>query len=416
MKLSRLLAVLMALLFLALTAQADTWYVYTENGKTLNLRSPANKAVIGNIPYGTRLETDNQLSTETAAYVTWAGFSGFVNWSGLVKDPPPERDGRRTPPQATPIPQTETLLPTDGEGVITLQALGAYIEYTSKKAGKYSAVSFDKPVKVKITADVPRNKTIEYWVIDGIRYDFKPKVPTSFTLENVTDNMIVEAVIKGKTTQTLFSADAIQQIRTGDTLEVKTVNAKLSHVKKDLTASGGWITNFDFTEDYTNKATKKKEAGGQVTVRIKATVPKGKKINYWKFDSVKIDFDKAVTEMVVHMLNVSKTYEPVFGTTASKTSTNSEQQPVQEYFTVTCKGCTFSGGGHTNATSGQVPAGSQIKVTNKTGSQVKAWRINGVVRAKTVNHPVDGEQRVNITANSITLTVNWNSTIVCTGE
>ena len=52
MKLTRVMALLLMFILLTVNAQAATWYVYTPNGKTLNLRSPANNAVIGNIPNG----------------------------------------------------------------------------------------------------------------------------------------------------------------------------------------------------------------------------------------------------------------------------------------------------------------------------------------------------------------------------
>ena len=98
MKLSRLLALLLVFVLLAAGAQASTWYVYTSNGKTLNLRSPVNNAVIGNIPYGTQLEVDDLLSNQTAAYVNWAGKAGFVKWNFLVKDPPPSANGTKPAP------------------------------------------------------------------------------------------------------------------------------------------------------------------------------------------------------------------------------------------------------------------------------------------------------------------------------
>ena len=325
MKLTRLLALLVLLMLLTASAQAETWYVYTPNGKTLNLRSPINNAVIGNIPFGTRLETDDLMSTQTAAYVTWGGQSGFVKWSFLVKDPP---YGTKTTaqPQVTPTPKPEYMLPTDGDGLVTIQAYGAYLEYNSNKnKGQFSAISYDTPVKLKVTADVPKGKSIDYWVIDGVRYDFKSRVPTSFTIDNATDNMIVEAVLKNSASLTELSEAVIQQIRTGETLLVNTIHAKLAHVRDDLKGAGGWMTSFNFTDDYMNKATKRLETGGQVTVRVKASIPKGKKISYWKFDDVKIDFDKNVTEMIVYNLNVSKTYEPIF----IKTKTSTTRPPLQ---------------------------------------------------------------------------------------
>ncbi len=80
-----------AFLFVFATASADTWYVYTQNGKTLNLRSEYTNEVIGHIPYGTALEPDMSRSTASQAYVTYKNISGYVKWSFLQRNQPVSR-------------------------------------------------------------------------------------------------------------------------------------------------------------------------------------------------------------------------------------------------------------------------------------------------------------------------------------
>ena len=89
----------------SLAALAETYYVYTENGKTLNLRSATDNKVIANIPYGTELEPDEELSTESAAYVTYKGESGYVKWKYLVKEKPASRKKTAVTPEPTAMPQ-----------------------------------------------------------------------------------------------------------------------------------------------------------------------------------------------------------------------------------------------------------------------------------------------------------------------
>ena len=395
------------LVCIAVAAHASTWYVYTENGLTLNLRSPEDNSVIGHIPYGTKLEADDGLSTELAAYVSYGGKSGYVKWAFLVKDPPPAKSkssGKTAAqPKATPAPKDN--LPAAGEGAVTIRAVGCAIRYAEDKNGtEYSAISYETPCKLVIDA----GSRPEYWVIDGVRYDFEYYVPASFTLDEAAHSMTVEAVFGGDS-ETLLSAEAIQAARTGEQLLVKTIRAKMCHLTAKDYGKGGWMTEFDFTSDYRNKATEKQEKGGQVTVRVRAAIPDGKKISYWKFDEAKLDFDTDVTQFIVRTLNVSKVYEPVFG--AAKTTTNKT-----EYYNVTCKGCTFSGGGYTNATSGKVPAGTQITVTNKTGSGlVQRWEINGTTLLATVGMPGVGREKVIVTNNTITRTINKDTTIQCWG-
>ena len=407
----RILSILLiaVLALLSVSAQASTWYVATANKKTASLRDPATNAVVRNIPYGTALEVDDQRSNETSAYVTWGGKSGFVRRDQLSETPPADSAAAISDPNAAG--QTQTMLPTAGSGAVTIQAIGAYLEYNSgKDKGKYSAISYDTPVKLRVTANVPKGRSIDYWVIDGVRYDFKSKVPTSFTIDKAADNMIVEPVLKGGTSLTLLSLDAIRQTRTGLKLIVDTIHAKLAHVRDDLKGAGGWLTEFDFTDDYQNRATKKTEEGGQVTVRVRASVPKGKTISYWKFDDVRLDFDKNVTEMVVHTLNVSKTYEPVFGSTKK---TERDEPPAEDvYYNVTCIKCRFSGGGYSGATSGKVKAGTRITVTADCSGS--GWKVNGSDVMEVHNRIVDGKKtpvKEYSTRASITREINKNTTI-----
>ena len=94
-------ALALALVVGCCAACAETFYVYTENGKTLNLRSATDNKVIANIPYGTALEPDDALSTETAAYVTYKGESGYVKWKYLVREKPAARKKTASTPEPT---------------------------------------------------------------------------------------------------------------------------------------------------------------------------------------------------------------------------------------------------------------------------------------------------------------------------
>lgn len=68
----------LVLISLCASALAETWYVKTPNGKTVNMRDDRTGQVIGHIPYGTAVVSDDGESTELAAYVTYKGVSGYV--------------------------------------------------------------------------------------------------------------------------------------------------------------------------------------------------------------------------------------------------------------------------------------------------------------------------------------------------
>ena len=319
-RLCALLLTALLLLGLVPVSFADTYYVYTENGKTLNLRSVVDNSVIGHIPYGTKLETDNNLSTEKAAYVTYKGVSGYVKWEFLVKNPPKPRNtssSSASQPPADFDPDSE-----DGWGDITIRVIGGNVAYRSSGEA-FGAISYDEPVPLTVKAD----KKPAYWVINGVRYDFEPYIPSGFALDNAWQSMTIEAVPKGGKSETLLSKEEIQEARTDETLIVQTIRSKLCHLNAKDYGSGGWITQFDFTEDYTNRATKKKEQGGQMTFRVRATLNKNQKISYWLFDEAKLDFNTNVTQFVVRTLNTSKTYEPVISGSAAAEKPSPTERP-----------------------------------------------------------------------------------------
>ena len=429
----RFFALFLILVFLipALPVQAETWYVYTKNGKTLNLRDEHTNKVIGNIPYGTALEPDMNKSTEVSAYVTYKGVSGFAKWEFLQREKPKARV-RAT---ATPRPDASGTrydggsagTPYQGQaqtGGYEISALGAYIQFAgSDKKGtgeKWETLRVSGSDNVVITADVPKGKKIDYWVINGVRYEFNETVKT-IRLTKADSDFEFEVVYTNSDSRTLISPQSIQDARTGETLEIRTINAQLCHIKGKNYGAGGWLKSFDFTDDYTNRASGEWEKGGQVTAKVKAVIPKNQKVRGWKFNETELYPNITVTNFIVRTLNAAMTYEPIFAaqTTAKKTSTKAPNPPLQKetFYTVTCKGCTFSGGGYSGATSGKVPAGTKITVKTSYSGGVSRWTVNGSVLTTSVRRKL-GMRYVVVkeesTKDSFTRTINQDTTIVCT--
>lgn len=298
-----------------------------------------------------------------------------------------DRSGNRinsnaTAPAATPAPPADdeevTFELAEGEKI--LRAIGCVIHFVDKdgniKGDSFTELNFgeeyyntltrktvtDGSVDVKISAEIPKGKKVAYWVINGAKYTFNNEVK-SFTLREVPYGMVIEAVHSGQTAQTLPTAEAIQQQRTGETLLVETKSARMSHVNDKNKASSGSFTEFGFTDDFTNNATGKTEQGGRVTVRVAASIPEDKLVTYWRFNGARLNFNSDVTAFVVENLAESMLYQPVFYT---KTT------PAPEY-SISCKNCTFSGGGYTNAKSGTVPYGTKITITPGGNSYLGWW-------------------------------------------
>ena len=302
MKYNRLIAfILVLIMLLCIGAAAETYRVETPNKGTLNLRSVKDNSIIGRIPNGTLLEPDPEKSTESAAYVTYNGKSGYAKWEFLKRV------------ETNDVSE----LPTGGDGDWFVGAIGAYIqpELEGDAFGEqFGSYSCDSDQQLMITAD----KKPAYWVINGVRYDFEFDVPRSIVISGVEEDMTIEAVPKGTLPLTLLSAEDIQKYLTGDTLIAEAIHAKLCYINDKDYGAGGWYDTIDFTKEHKNLATNKKEPGGQLTARVRATIPKNKMISYWKFDGLMIDFETNVTQFIVRGLNVSKTYEPVFEGTISK--------------------------------------------------------------------------------------------------
>ena len=270
-------------------------------------------------------------------------------------------------PTETPVPATETdieeteLLPEDeeeeeepevtadpGDGRLIVKAVNCTLSADGYSSSEEIDFTDKGTVTVKVTC-----KGAAYWVIDGVRYDFSSS-PSTLTFTKLNRSMTIEAVKKGKKATTQTSAEDIQAARDGSTLKVTAKTASLCFLTSSSANKGGWFSSFDFTEDYTNKATKKTETGGRITFRVKAATTYGKGTGSWKFNGVKVTFNTNVTTFKVTNLYYSMKYEAT-------------QYDLARY-TVSCTNCTFSDAEHTNCSyASDVPMGTTIKLTPTTG-------------------------------------------------
>ncbi len=315
----RIVALLLcAALMLSLSqALADTYYIVTEDGSPLSLRDEATNEVLVSIPYGVPVVPDPYKSTDLCAYVTYSGYSGLVLWRYLTHTAPAlAPDTGNTVPAATDAPK----LP---EGTYALTAVGALIKHAGTKEAGVTSMTVTKEDNVTFTAQIPKNAKITYWVINGVRYDFL-KTVRILRMTKFDSSYTVEVVYSSTQPQTLLSPEAIQGGRTGETLEVTTKNCRISHVKGDFKPAGSWMRSFDFTTDYTNKASGNSEKGGQLSIRVRAdntgsqkapagTVVTKKTIRGWRFNQTEVFPNVEVTAFNVRTLNVSMYYEPLYG-------------------------------------------------------------------------------------------------------
>ena len=389
------------------TAASETLYVKTDIESPLSLRDASTNEVLTTIPAGTSLEPDGTRSTDLFAYVTYGGYSGYVLWNYLTRTAPagaaqPETAAAPDPGQA----------PETAAGTYTLKAVGAVIQRAERRNKPTGEEMTETAVTAEdsfiVTAKAPKGKKIDYWVINGVKYDFLRNVKW-MNITAFDRSWTIEVVYKKAEPETLRSPEEIQAARTGATLIAEVKNGELCHIKSGTKGGGGWITSFDFTNDYSNRATETMEKGGQLTAKIRAKIPKGKKVAGWKLDRTEFYPATEVSDFVVRTLDTSMTYEPIFSgkaatPTPKPTATPRPKEtkaptPTPEiiYYTVTCTGCTFSGGGYSGATSGKVPKGTKITV-KANWSEVSYWTVNG--------------SSLSEYNKTITRTINSNTTIV----
>ena len=384
-------------------AQADTYYVKSD--APLSLRDENTNEVLITIPSGTALTPVGEKCTDICAYVSYGGYSGLVLWNYLTRTAPDQ--AVNTPTQVTVPEQAATGTAPTTEGPMTLQAVNAVIQRANSKNKAEGAEMTEVIVTAEdnliITARVPKGKKIDYWVINGVRYDFLHTI-SSLRLTNFDQSWIFEVVFKKTDSATLHSPEEIQASRTDETLLCKVINGELCHLKSETKGGGGWITEFDFTVDYNNRATGIREQGGQLSAKIRAVIPKNKKIVGWKFDETEIyNIGATVNQFIVNTLDTSMTYEPIFGKAAAAKVTNPPSTttvttpPATEvqYVTVKCVNCKITGGGY-SGTSAKVPVGTKITVTADENSSEVDWYVNG-------SHSNEGR--------SITRTIKVNTTI-----
>ncbi len=331
---------------------ADTMYVRTDDGSDLSLRDTATNEIIGRIPVGTALQPDPYKSTDLYAYVTYEGQSGYVLWRYLsFQDPAAGTTEPEPEPAPEPAAQPETGTSLNQNG------------YAVSVTG--GTVTGDGET-LTVNAEIPEGKQVAYWVFNGVRYDFLEDV-SSVRVEKADRAWDIEIVYTDSDAKTLLTPEEIQAMRTGETLVVRGVKAELSHVDAAGNPANDWRKQFTFTKDYQNQKTRYKEPGGQISVRIRAVVPWDQFVIGWKFDETEFYPDASIRQLVVRSLNTPMTYEPILGT-----DPDAELPKV----TVRCINCTFTGGGYTGATYGEVPIGTQIHAESVYDC---TWRVNGSV-------------------------------------
>ena len=322
-------AMLLILIMCIGTALSDTLYVKTEIESPLSLRDENTNEVLCTIPAGAALEPDGSKSTDLFAYVTYDGYSGYVLWNYLTRNAQGSKSQTSLPTQANTV---EIKIPELEDGYYLLNTVGAVIQQAEgnnkAKGAERTEMKVTAEDNVIVTAKIPKGSSLDYWVINGVRYDFLRTVKW-MRITAFDRSWTIEAVYKKTRAETLHSPEEIQAARNGSILLAQVKNGEMCHIKDGTKGGGGWITSFDFTEDYENRATGASEKGGQLTAKIRASIPRGRHVAGWKLDETKFYQPAQVNDFIVRMLDTSLIYEPIFSIDSEKPKAPSNEQNQQ---------------------------------------------------------------------------------------
>ena len=270
-------------------------------------------------------------------------------------------------PAAASTPEPTLPAPTEDESGDLVLALHSTID------GETSLFT-DGATELVATAVIPEGMAVDYWELNGEPYYEDMEDTFLFTAQG---NTVVDAKLRPER-------------------KVAAINAEMQFLDEKNKPKGDAFTEFVFEEDYENPVTKEAMPGGWITVNVEAVIPRGYDVDYWLINGVPYYYSRTVRSFKVYDLNEATEYEVVLKKESAPSSTpkptpkptqapiyyepdpeptpNSTPEPVT-YYSVSCSGCTFSGGGYSGASSGSVPAGTTITVASAvTSTSSVYWR------------------------------------------
>lgn len=208
-------------------------------------------------------------------------------------------------------------------------------------------VELEKATTITATATPAEGTVVDYWMVDGEKQE--ASADNTFTY-NAEGTAIVEPVFRA------------QKKITG-------INAQFCFLDKDGDPDGEDFEEFVFEEEYTNPVTEEKVEGGKISVQVKAVVPSGYAVDYWKINGVEYHFSNTVSKFIVIDLDEATEYEVVLKEVKPEPE---PQTPAVTYYKVTCWGCTING-----KTELSVPAGTSLTAVGDTSNAYYVFNING---------------------------------------
>lgn len=207
-----------------------------------------------------------------------------------------------------------------------------------------SVTAIDSETELTAQAVLVEGQVVDHWELNGeVQADAKEETFT-FT---ASGNTVVEAVLRAEK-------------------KVTTVNCKLRFLNDKGEAKGDSYEEFVFEKPYKNPVTEQEVTDGTITVQVKAEIPSGYTVDYWKINGIEYHYSTNFSSFVVHDLDEATEYEVVLKKKAPAEPKPTEPAPTEPttqptepvvYYKVTVRYGTIDGKSEIS-----VPAGTQVTV------------------------------------------------------
>lgn len=151
-------------------------------------------------------------------------------------------------------------------------------------ASAASTLEITGPTSIVLTPVLPEGKVVDYWDINGQEFEATENQAPVITVDSTT---FIKAVLR-------------------DELKVTSINAYMQFLDEKGDPSGDEFYEYVFEYDDEHVSNK------LITVYVKAEIPDGYTVDYWKINGVPYYFNKTVTAFTVENLDETTVYEVVF--------------------------------------------------------------------------------------------------------
>ena len=184
-----------------------------------------------------------------------------------------------------------------------------------------------------VTAVIPKKAQIDYWLINGVKYQFPETTVNKFRILDLNEATTIEPVFKGMSPTNQHARPfAARELEEQIPQVMKCINCWGQFMNASGSPAGQQYLEFNFENTYTNPVTRKKLAGGKLDIFISTRLPSGCIVDAWIINDVRYQFaGNAVLKFRVTGLDEGTTYEIRFRGVSTGTATPPGPTPANKY-------------------------------------------------------------------------------------